>query len=100
MAKVGLLVKLVAKPGKESALGAFLADALPLARNEAFTTSWFALKGDHSTFYIFDTFDDDQGRKLHLAGPIASALMERAPDLLASPPEIGNVDILAAKMPR
>ncbi|RYE81343.1 MAG: antibiotic biosynthesis monooxygenase [Myxococcales bacterium] len=100
MAKVGLLVKLVAKAGQEEALGAFLTSARPLAEAEAFTTSWFAFKADASTFYIFDTFDDDGGRQKHLAGPIAAALMAKAPELLASPPEIGNVDVLADKLPR
>ena len=34
MVRVGLLVRLKAKPGKESVLGEFLASALPLAQAE------------------------------------------------------------------
>ena len=41
---VGLVVKLVAKAGKEEELGKFLASAEPLARGEAFTLTWFALR--------------------------------------------------------
>ena len=33
----------------------------------------------------------------HLAGRIAAALMAKAPELLATPPSIEHVDIIAAK---
>lgn len=98
-ARLALLATLEAKPGKEEELEAFLAGALPLAREEAGTTTWFALKIDDSTFGIFDTFADSSGREAHLQGRIASALMDRAPELLAEDPDIRKVDVLAAKLP-
>ena len=48
MVKVGLLVSLEAKPGKESALAEFLASALPLANQEVATPVWFALRMEFS----------------------------------------------------
>jgi len=97
-AKVTIWAYLQAKPGKEAELEAFLNSALPLAENEPGTTSWFAVKIDKSTFGIFDTFADNVGRDAHLNGPIAKALMEIAPDLLAKPPSIEKIDILAGKL--
>ncbi len=99
MVNVGLLATLNAKPGKEQELADFLSSALPLAENEPDTTAWFAIKLDDSTFGIFDVFPDDDGRQTHLNGPIAAALMEKADELLASPPDIKPLDVLAAKLP-
>lgn len=99
MVHVALLVRLEAKPGKEAEVASFLASGLALANQEAFTPVWFALKLGPSTFGIFDAFADDAGRKAHLAGQIAAALMAKAPDLLAKPPQIEQVDVLAAKLP-
>jgi quinol monooxygenase YgiN len=98
MVKVGLLVRLVAKPGKEEEVGAFLVSALPLAQAEAATTVWFAIRLSKSEFGIFDAFPDDGGRKAHLGGPIAAALMAKAGELLSEPPKIEQVDVLASKL--
>ena len=98
--KLAILVRLEAKPGKEEALANFLKSALPLAQAEAGTIAWFALKLGPTTFGIFDTFPDDNGRKAHLSGEIAKALFAKADELLAQPPAIEMVDILAAKEPQ
>jgi len=95
--KVGLWVMLEAKAGKEKELETFLKGALPLAEQEAFTINWFIVKMSPTTFGIFDTFADDAGRQKHLSGQIASALMAKAPELLAKPPSIEKIDLLAAK---
>jgi quinol monooxygenase YgiN len=99
MVKVGLLVRLEAKPGKEAEVESFLRGGLPLAENEPETTAWFAIRLGPSTFGIFDVFPGDAGRQAHLSGPIAAALMAKASDLLAKPPAIEKVDVLAAKLP-
>lgn len=99
MVKVGLLVRLEAKPGKETEVESFLRGGLPLAENEPETTAWFAIRLGPSTFGIFDVFPGDAGRQAHLSGPIAAALMAKASDLLAKPPAIEKVDVLAAKLP-
>jgi quinol monooxygenase YgiN len=97
MAKLGFLATLVAKPGKADELGAFLASALPLAAAEPGTVTWYAIKIDDETYGIFDTFDDEDARRAHINGPIAAALMARADELLAEPPSIKPIDVLAVK---
>src|SRR4051812_19477534 len=99
MVHVALLVRLHAKPGKEAEVAALLEGALPLAQAEARTPVWFALRLGPSVFGIFDAFADDAARQAHLGGQIAAALMERAPHLLAEPPTIEHVDVLAHKLP-
>ena len=99
MVRVALLVRLEAKSGKEAEVAQFLKDGLELANQEATTPLWFALKLGPSTFGIFDAFADDAGRKAHLAGQIAAALMAKASELLSQPPQIEQVDVLAAKIP-
>jgi quinol monooxygenase YgiN len=100
MVKVGLLVRLEAKPGKEAEVAGLIAGALPLANEEPATVAWFAIKLGPSTFGIFDAFPDDAGRKAHLGGRIAAALMAKAGELLSEPPKIEQVDVLAAKLPK
>jgi quinol monooxygenase YgiN len=99
MVTVGLLVTLQAQPGKEEDLASFLQGALPLVQQEIQTTAWFALRIGASRFGIFDAFPDEAGRAAHLAGQVAAALMERAPELLAQSPSIEQVDVLADKLP-
>jgi quinol monooxygenase YgiN len=98
MVKVGILARLVAKPGKEEEVAAFLSSALPLAEKEPATVVWFAIRLSKSEFGIFDAFAGEPGRKAHLDGPIAAALMAKAGELLAEPPKIDGVDVLAAKL--
>jgi quinol monooxygenase YgiN len=100
LARVGLYVRLEARPGKESAVAEFLAGALPLAQEESGTTAWFAVRFGASTFAIFDCFPDDSGRQAHLTGKIAAALMANAEALLATPPSIEKWDALAVKLPK
>ena len=97
-ATVALWVKLDAKPGKEGDLDAFLRSALPLVQQEPATLAWFAIRLGPSTFGIFDAFPDDAGREAHLSGKVAAALMAKAPELLATPPSIEKIDVLAAKL--
>jgi quinol monooxygenase YgiN len=97
MVKFALVARLEAKPGKEQEVADFIRSALPLAQQEAQTISWYALQMGPSTFGIFDTFENEEGRKAHLAGPIAAALMAKASELLAKAPVIEQIDILAVK---
>ncbi len=95
----GLLVRLEAKPGKESDVEAFLTGALPIVQQESATTAWFAVRFGPSSFGIYDVFPDDTGRQAHLSGQVAAALMARASELFAQPPAIEQIDILADKLP-
>ena len=97
MIKYALLVTLEAKAGKENEVAKFLKSALPLVEAEHDTITWYALKLGSNKFGIFDTFPHEDGRKAHLAGEVAKALMKKAPDLFAKDPQIQQVDILAVK---
>jgi quinol monooxygenase YgiN len=97
MHRLALLALLEARPGKEEEAEAFLKAALPMARAEPGTLSWYALKLGPSRFGIFDTFADQEGRDAHLSGEIARALFARAEELFAQPPVVEQIEILAAK---
>lgn len=99
MSRCALLARLEAKPGKEDQVEQFLRSALPLAEAEPGTRTWFALRFGPRSFGIYDTFDSEAGRQAHLDGPIAAALLARADELLAEPPRIDRVDLLASKLP-
>ena len=99
MVKLALYVRLEAKPGKEQEVADFLRSGLPLVEEEPATVAWFGIQMGPSTFGIFDVFPDEAGRQAHLSGKVAAALMAKAPDLLAEPPSIEKVDVLAAKLP-
>jgi quinol monooxygenase YgiN len=96
--KVALVVRLVAKSGKEEEVATFLAGAQPLAQGEAFTPVWFALRTAPNVFYIVDAFASDEDRGQHLGGEIAKALLAKAGELLAEPPAIEKADVLASKV--
>jgi quinol monooxygenase YgiN len=100
MSKVALYVPLEAKPGKEKEVADFLKSALPLVNGEPDTVTWFAIQEGPSRFAIFDTFNDETGRTAHLNGKVAAALMAKAGELLAQPPAIHKIDIVADKLPK
>lgn len=99
MVNVALFVRLQAQPGKEQELESFLKAGLPIVIEEPATTAWFAIRLGPSTFAIFDAFANEAGRQAHLTGRLAAALMAKAAELLAAPPSIEKVDVLAAKLP-
>jgi quinol monooxygenase YgiN len=93
---IGLLITLEARAGKEADAETFLKSAQPLARGEKGTLKWYAIKLGPGKFGIFDTFANEAGRNAHLSGEIAKALGARANELLAVPPQIENVEVLAS----
>ena len=99
MVTLGLLVQMEAKKGREREAADFLAGALPIVQAETGTTAWFAVRMGPSTFGIFDVFENEAGRKMHLTGQVAAALMNKAPELFASPPKFEKLDVLASKIP-
>jgi quinol monooxygenase YgiN len=99
MVTVGLWVPLKAKPGRENDVASFLEAGRALVDEEPETTAWFAVRLGPSEFAIFDVFANDAGRQAHLRGRVAEALMAQAPELFAEPPEINEVDMIAAKLP-
>ena len=97
MSKLGIVALLEARPGKEAAVAELLRSAVGLAKQEAQTVTWYAFQSGPTSFGIFDTFADEAGRTAHLQGQIAAALMGKADELLASPPDIRKVDLLGVK---
>jgi quinol monooxygenase YgiN len=97
MVKLGISIRLEAKPGKEQATAEFLKSALPLAIEEQGTINWYIIQYGPSTFGIFDTFETEEARHAHHTGPIAQALIANAAELLSSAPVIELIDILAVK---
>ena len=97
MVKLALFARLEAKPGKEAAVADLLATGLNLAREEATTPIWFALRLSPTTFGVFDAFHDEAGRQAHLAGPIAKALIAKGPELFAKAPSIEPIEVLGLK---
>lgn len=95
----GLIVRLDARSGQEETVAGFLREALALVQEESQTTVWFAFRVDESAFAIVDAFPDEAGRRAHLDGAVAAALEERALELLATPPLVEPVDVIASKLP-
>ena len=95
--KVGLLVRIEAKPEYAGEVEAALRGAQELARQEEGTMAWFSFRQTPATFGVFDTFEGEDGRQAHLNGKIAAALGEMAQTMLTSAPVIVPVDVLSYK---
>jgi quinol monooxygenase YgiN len=96
--KIGLLVRIVAKPEYADEVDAMLRGARELAEQEEGTVAWFAFRESATTFGVFDAFEDERGREAHLSGQIAAALGEAAQTKLSEPPTIARIDVLGAKV--
>jgi quinol monooxygenase YgiN len=97
MDQFALLALMRVKAGKESALEEFLVSARSAVFEESGTTTWYAVRLGDGQYGIFDTFADENGRNAHLSGEVARQLMAKATELLAEPPAIHKLDILASK---
>jgi quinol monooxygenase YgiN len=93
---VGLWVTLESKPECAEDVAVFLASGADLVQQEPLTLAWFAVRLDETTFGIFDAFATDDGRQAHLSGAVAQALGSVAATLLAAPPVIRSVDVVAS----
>ena len=99
MPKLAIWAQLKAKPGKESEVESFLKSAQSLVEKEPKTVTWYVIKMDPGNYGIFDTFEDEAGRQAHMSGEVAKALFARAEELFVKPPEIQQINLLAAKVP-
>src|SRR4029079_4176980 len=99
MYKVALFARLAAKHGKEKEVAKLLESGVDMAKQEQTTPLGFALRLGPTTFGVFDAFADEDGRQRHLKGPIANALMAKAPDLFAKDLSIEPLEVLGSKQP-
>jgi len=97
--KVGLFLRLEAKLGKEADVADFLINALPMILEEPDTTAWFGLQLGPTTFGISDAFPHEDGRKAHITGKVGDILRATWSEMLACPPTIEKLSILASKLP-
>jgi len=97
VAKYALYVSLKAKPGKESAVEAFLKQGATMSRAETGTVTWYGIKEAEGSYAVFDTFNDEAGRDAHLNGDIARTLMTKAEELFVTPLQIHKIEIIASK---
>jgi quinol monooxygenase YgiN len=95
--KLGVLALLEAKPGRSNDLAAFLQACRDLAAAEDGTVTWYAFNASDTTYGIFDTFETEDAWQAHLNGEIPTALGQVADDLLAAPPDIRTVEVIAVK---
>ena len=91
------VARIEAKPERAADVAELLTGALPLAQAEQGTVAWYAARTSQTTFWIFDTFENEDARQAHVNGEIAAALMAHADELLAEPPQIMPADVLAQK---
>ena len=99
MVTLALLVRLEAKPGKEAEVESLFRGGLSAVQEEPATTARFATRLGPSMIGIFDAFPDEADKQAHLTGHVAAALKAKASELLAQPPSIEMVGVLAAQLP-
>jgi quinol monooxygenase YgiN len=97
--RVGLLVRLEAKPGKEAEVEARLKAGLAAVLEEPDTTAWLAIRLGPTSFAVVDAFPHEAGRQFHLEAGKARLSGDGAKDLFAEPPSFTYTDIVAAKLP-
>jgi quinol monooxygenase YgiN len=95
----GLLARLKAQSHQSAETEQLLKSALRQVQSEPATAAWFALRFGRHDYGIFDAFSSEEGRLAHLEGPVANALVSRAPWLLDRQPDIDAVEVIASKMP-
>ncbi|KAJ7631536.1 hypothetical protein B0H17DRAFT_1108769 [Mycena rosella] len=98
---LALLVPAIAKGDQVDATQKFFEGAIPLVEAEPQTIEWFGVKFtdvDPPTFAIFDTFNSEDGRNVHLDGKVAGALFANADTLFVADPVINKANVLASKV--
>ncbi len=75
MDKQTCLLKLKAKPGKESYLADFIRSDLTLVEQGSKTTNWCAFTFTNRHYGIFDTLNDESVRDEHLYRELVKALI-------------------------
>ena len=93
----GLHITLEARRGRADEVMTLLADIRESVTTEPGTAPWFALRRSGRVFEIFESFPDERGRRAHLTGAGAAALLARSRALLKRPARITRLDVLDTK---
>lgn len=99
MVSKALLTRFESRDGGDEAVHQFLLSAKALVEKETATTTWFALRFGRGEFGIFAAFADDEARRLHNDGGVASSVQAEAHSLLAGAPRVHAPDVLAQRLP-
>lgn len=98
--KKALIVTVKAKPGKGNEALNYLAGLEPLkiVDKEKGTKTWYFVRLDDDTFYVFDTFKSEEDRNKHIEGDIPKAVA--AKPQLFFPLEVKKVDVILSAEPK
>jgi quinol monooxygenase YgiN len=99
VATKGVLANLEARLGMDGELEALIGATAPIVEKESGTAAWLAVRYGRHEYGVFDAFDDEDGRRLHLAGEAADGLRRRAKPLLTLDPDVALLDVIAEKVP-
>ena len=99
MISSGLLVRMIATPGREAEAEELLVAVLHLAERETQTEASFLLRFGHGVYATLDLFLDELARREHLAGAASQAIHYRSRDLFAPPPVHTLLDVPAYDLP-
>ncbi len=85
--------------GKADAFAAILERALPLIEAETGTTVWLAGRSvtEPSTFYLVDVFASPEAQKAHMVDAAAALILGEGTELLAQPPVVSPLSVVAVK---
>jgi quinol monooxygenase YgiN len=95
---LALYMPLQAREGRAQVLANHLKACASMVADEPGTSAWYALDMGAGHFATFNVFPGKPARDAHLAGEVTGALVARAADLLAHPPELKGGEVLAAKL--
>ena len=97
MTRVALWVRLEAKSGKESAVEEFLKSGAAIVRDEPATTAWFAVRLGNPACHFRRLPRRSRPQRPPLGKVAAALAWQKLLELLATPPTIEKIDVLADK---
>ncbi|WP_433679793.1 putative quinol monooxygenase [Nocardia sp. CA-119907] len=94
-----ILVTFTTADGKADAFAEILDRALPHIRAEDGTTVWLAGRSatEPSTFHLVDVFVSPEAQQDHMAGQAAKLILGEGAELLAEPPVVSPLSVIAVK---
>lgn len=99
MARVIIVVRLQAKPGRGDEVARVLSELPALVESEVGTEVFAAHRAvdDPDTFLFYEVYADDDALRTHQAGAMVKEFGARLGDAIAGPPEITYATLLGAK---